>query len=122
MKECVEDFETCKACGGECCKSLAIEIPAPKDVDDFQDLKWYLYHTGLTVYLDKDGEWNVEVHLKCKYLDKDGKCTIYGERPPVCRAFEVVGCNNGDDRVVWLKTPEDVDAYVAKLKDEGKLN
>ncbi|MBW2972612.1 YkgJ family cysteine cluster protein [Candidatus Woesearchaeota archaeon] len=121
MATYVEDLNKCMACGAECCRSLAIEIDAPEDLDDFEDLKWYIYHKGLTVYLDTDGVWNVEIPTKCVHLDREGKCLIYKDRPPVCREFDVVDCNDGDDRSVWFKTAEDVDKYVAELKKQGKL-
>lgn len=46
---------------------------------------------------------------------------IYDSRPPVCRDYYVDECDNGDDAVVTLETPEDVDRHIAKLKKEGKL-
>jgi Fe-S-cluster containining protein len=113
---------TCLDCGGKCCKSIAIQIDTPKSVDDYQDLKWYLYHPGLSVYLDSDKEWLVEIPIRCRHLDKKGKCRIYSRRPPICKDFDTKTCEeNKGEVLVKLKTPEDVDRHVRKLKRQGKL-
>lgn len=113
--------DKCFECGGECCKSVAIRVDEPEDVDDYLDFKWYLFHPGLTVYLDTEGDWHVDVPIKCRHLTKDGRCRIYEERPPVCRDYDVDECDNGDDTVVTFEKPEDVDRYIAKLRARGEL-
>jgi len=113
---------TCLYCGGKCCKSIAIQIDTPKSADDYEDLKWYLYHKGLSVYFDSDKEWLVEIPITCRHLDKKGKCKIYSNRPPICRDFDTDTCEENKGKVfVRLKTPEDVDKYIAKLRKERRI-
>jgi Fe-S-cluster containining protein len=114
--------EKCFECRGECCRSVAIELEEPEDLNEFEDLKWYLFHTGITVYIDKDGDWYVDVPIKCKHLDDEGKCMIYETRPPVCRDYDVDDCDNAEDEETEFETPQDVDDYVAKLKAEGRFD
>lgn len=107
---------TCDECGGDCCKRIAIQIEKPKTRDDIEDLKWYLYHDRLAVYIDNEGDWLVQVPVKCKHLI-NGKCSIYSGRPPVCRKAKVSECQrNVKETVKVFRTPEDVDTYLKTLK------
>ncbi len=121
MSDCAIDCDKCFTCGGECCKSVAIKLEDPVDIDDYEDFKWYVFHPGLSVYLDTDDEWHVDVPIKCKHLGRNGKCKVYDDRPPVCRDYDVRECDEGDDSKVTLSTPEEVDSYIRKLKRAGKL-
>jgi Fe-S-cluster containining protein len=115
------NYDKCRECGGLCCKTFAVIIDKPECEEDYEHFKWYLYHTGTSVFMDKDGDWNVEVHLPCKHLGDASKCRIYDERPPICREYNELECDDGPDVKIEFKTPEEVDEYVKKLKAEGKL-
>jgi Fe-S-cluster containining protein len=117
-----EDLKKCLDCGAECCKSVAIELDDPEDLDDYMDLKWYLYH-GFTVFQDHEGDWHVDIPHRCHNLLADNRCAVYRDRPPVCRDFEVRNCDNGDDEEnkVTFEKPEDVDRHIEKLRAEGTL-
>ena len=54
----------CKECGGECCKSISIQIEKPTTKEDFEDLKWYLYHKGMFLYIDNENDWVAEIPIK----------------------------------------------------------
>ncbi|MBN1544454.1 YkgJ family cysteine cluster protein [Candidatus Woesearchaeota archaeon] len=112
--------QKCSACGGACCRSFCIDIDPPQDLDGFQDIKWYLFHRGVTVCLNKDGSWEVDTAIPCMHLDENNGCRIYPDRPPVCRDYTLEDCE-GDDYAEVFRTPEDIDAYVEKLRKEGKL-
>jgi len=111
----------CLECDGECCKKLAIEVDEPETEEDFDDVKWYLYHEGVSVFQDKNKVWCVLFDTKCKHLDENGKCEIYEKRPPVCREYSDCDLDNKENYLVYFETPEDVDRYVEELKREGKL-
>jgi Fe-S-cluster containining protein len=115
----VTDCKKCRDCGGECCKSVAIKLEDPQDIDDYLDFKWYIFHPGLTVYLDDEDDWHVDVPIKCRHLKSNSQCAIYKDRPPVCRDYDVKECDNGMDMKIELTTPEEVDSYIAKLKKQG---
>jgi Fe-S-cluster containining protein len=113
---------TCLECRGECCKKLAFNIEAPKNIIDFQDIKWYLYHEGVIVYIDNEGDWMVQVPVKCTKLGKNGRCTIYEDRPPICRMSKVEDCEkNTDEMAVVFRTVKDLESYMNKsLKKKRK--
>lgn len=108
---------TCKECGGECCKKLAFNVQPRLTKHDFEDLKWYLYHEGVIVYIDNEGDWMVQVPIKCTKLDKNNRCTIYDKRPPICREAKLEDCEmNTNEMAVVFETPEDLDAYMKEKK------
>lgn len=107
----------CKQCGGECCKKLAFQISKPKTVRDFEDMKWFLYHEGVIIYIDNEGSWLVQVPTRCTKLDKNDRCTIYDKRPPVCRFSKVEECEmNTNEMDVVFNTIEDLEKYMKKRK------
>jgi len=77
----------CQGCTGACCKQQGPEynysvMLTPEDGDKFDDVAWWYDHPdgfyvrGLPY---EDG--------KCVYLGDDNRCTIYEERPQICRRF-----------------------------------
>ena len=108
---------TCEECGGECCKKFAVQIEAPKSMVDYHDIKWYLYHTGVIVYIDNEGDWLVQIPIKCEKLDKNGRCTIYDKRPPICRTAKLEECEkNTNEMAVVFKDVEALEKYMKKKK------
>ena len=106
----------CKECRGECCKKLAFHIDTPRNVLDFEDIKWYIYHKDALVYIDRDGDWMVQVPAVCSKLDKNGRCTIYDRRPPICRLSKVEDCEkNTNEMDVVFRTVKDLEKYMEKL-------
>jgi len=107
----------CKRCDAACCRYITTLIDKPKDSDDWDEIKWMLMHKGVIVYVDEDGDWNVETLANCKHLDENtNKCKIYDKRPKVCRDHGTDECEIHDDDFSDLvfRKPEDVDEYLKK--------
>ncbi len=108
---------TCEECKAKCCRYIAIETDEPDCLDDWDQIKWLLMHEGVSVYLDNEGDWVVEVITNCKNLDENNKCKIYDTRPDLCQDHDVETCvMNGEGKVekILFKTAEDVDKYLKK--------
>ncbi|GEM_PF-6356743 len=106
-------YNDCVRCGGKCCKFFG--VPAiyenvlkitgvPLNIYktfDPDPSKYFGLHKGVTV---KDNKFIVAkdirveskttrlgpyliVHSSCVKLTKDGKCSIHGEHPSMCRSF-----------------------------------
>ena len=83
----------CDKCTGLCCRYFALPIETPEDWDDFDDIRWYLCHEAVTVFVE-DGDWYLNVKNKCLHLsDKDYKCQIYPLRPKICRGYKTDDCD-----------------------------
>ena len=83
----------CEKCTGLCCRYFALPIETPENKDDFDDIRWYLCHKGITIFIE-DGDWYLNIKNKCKYLsDKDNRCKIYSRRPNICRGYRHDDCD-----------------------------
>ena len=83
----------CQECIGLCCRYFALPIEDPEDWDDYDDIRWYLCHEDVTVFLE-DGDWYLNIRNKCKYLSQDDyKCEKYDMRPKICRGYRTKDCD-----------------------------
>ena len=83
-----------------CCTYVGIGIHSPHRPRYATDVLWYLYHAGVYVYRDGDGEWSVHFETRCRNLAPNNMCRIYEKRPHICRDFDnttcEVNCNEGE--------------------------
>ena len=97
---------TCDNCKAKCCKYIAVEIDTPETEDDFENIKWYLYHDNVIVYQDWEDSWLVEFRTPCKYLSEENKCQVYDKRPKICKDHDIQNCvmnGNGEPEKVLYK-------------------
>ncbi|MDD5134209.1 MAG: YkgJ family cysteine cluster protein [Phycisphaerae bacterium] len=87
----------CHACKGLCCRYMALPIETPKDRGDFDDIRWYLAHKDVSVFVE-DGDWYINIKNKCRHIsEKDHRCRIYEKRPRICRGYKTVDCEFTSD-------------------------
>ena len=82
----------CDKCTGLCCRYFALPIETPENREDYDDIRWYLCHEGVTVFVE-DGDWYVNVKNKCRNLNEKNRCAIYTRRPKLCRDYSEEGCD-----------------------------
>ena len=83
----------CDKCTGLCCRYFALPLDTPEDKNDYDDIRWFLCHKGISVFVE-DGDWYVRVQNKCKHLsEKDHRCKIYNKRPRICRQYRHRSCD-----------------------------
>lgn len=118
----------------QCCSYVATEIDEPTDNADYDCVLWYLYHPGVSVFLDFDGDWYIQFDSKCENLTENGLCGIYETRPEICRDYDWKECEvrwpeeplhkasfeRADDFLVWLekRRPKSFKKYM-KYKRKG---
>lgn len=93
----------CRACAGACCESLHL-TPAPGELG-----AW------LRTFAARElASGQVEVEVRCSRLTPAGACSVYEERPGICRAFPAGGpqCL---EVVRRRRTPE----QYAAIREEG---
>jgi uncharacterized protein len=108
----------CDECNGECCRDVTVGLDEPENMEDWQDIRWMVVHNNVSVYLDEEGDWVVEFKTPCVKLDKDNKCTMYTNRPVMCRNHELDSCiknGEGDLHKIRFDTIEEVDEYIEKV-------
>jgi len=114
-----KNIHDCPKCKSQCCKSVTIEIDTPHSKKDFDEIKWFVLHENVIVYIDTERKWNLEFVSPCKALDKNGLCTIYKDRPIICRLYpksdESCVFEDNPCRKIFTKA-EEVTAYFDKKK------
>lgn len=91
----------CSKCTGLCCRYFALPIDTPEDWDDYDDIRWYLAHENVTVFVE-DGDWYLNIKNKCTHLsEEDYKCDIYEIRPKICRGYSEDSCDLTGDNYEW---------------------
>ena len=105
---------TCDNCDAKCCKYLAMEIDTPESRDDFENIRWYVAHKDVIVYVDGDGAWHVEFQTPCEYLGEGNKCQIYKKRPKICKTYSQDECHfhNEYEEAHTFHSIEEIDEYI----------
>ena len=112
----------CEHCTGHCCKYLALPLDTPETSRDFDDMRWYLMHEGVTIFVE-DGEWYVQFASRCRHLLPDNLCGVYQRRPQICREYKAGECDyiGGGYGYDQLFTQVDqLEAYAKEALDKGK--
>lgn len=113
-----------------CCRHIAVEIDKPESKKEFDQIRWFLLHEDIWIFIDNDNSWNLQVNRTCVKLtplDKrnlmgqvGGSCSYYEKRPSICRNYSAVNCErNGDGdsfKIMWKEIEE-----FEKWVDEGKV-
>jgi Fe-S-cluster containining protein len=109
------DKVECTDCG-RCCMYVAIEIDPPTRPRNATDILWYLYHPGISIYVDGNEEWCIQFESRCENLGEDLLCKIYRQRPHICRGFDSETCevNGKEGEAFTLRTPDEFLAYLRK--------
>lgn len=87
----------CKKCDAKCCRYFALHIDTPRKKHDFENIRWYLAHKGVTIFVEKR-KWYLEIANECRYLKGDHKCGIYDKRPLICREHSTKTCEHVFDK------------------------
>lgn len=118
----MENF-SCENCDGKCCKYVAMEIDTPEDISDFEDIKWYVCHKNINVFVDEDHVWHVEFLTQCEHLGENNECLIYEKRPSICREHSHEEClfhNNDYKEIYSFSCIEDVEKYIKDVFEKGE--
>ncbi len=97
-----------------CCRHVSVGVDEPEDDEDLDELVWLLLHENIAVYIDDEGDWYVEFITPCTALTADGRCSIHGDHPEMCRGYDPESClahGEGDWFEHYFKTPEELREY-----------
>lgn len=105
----------CEHCTGVCCRYIALPIDTPETAADFDDIRWYLLHEDVSVFVE-DGDWYISFATNCRHLLPDNRCAIYPTRPRICRQYTTDTCDYHSGDYGWehhFTAPEHLEAYRA---------
>ncbi len=106
----------CEHCTAACCRYIALPIEKPQTRADFDDIRWYLLHEHVSVFVE-DGDWYIAFNTPCRHLQPDNRCGIYPTRPRICRAYSTDNCDYHSGDYGWeehFAAPEHLDEYLAR--------
>ncbi len=112
IQECL-----CDRCTALCCRYFALEIDEPDSPEEFDDIRWYLAHENVHIFVEDD-QWYLSVQTRCQYLQDDNKCGIYEDRPKICRQYSTDNCDyhTGQyDFQQYFTKPEQLEAYAQSV-------
>jgi len=117
LMNCPDNCKDCSKCNGACCRYVVIEMDAPKELEDFDIIKWYVCHKNVNVFVEEDGAWNIEFITPCEHLGEDNLCKIYEKRPQICRDFSVDECphHNVYNELHSFRCLQDLEDYIEKV-------
>jgi hypothetical protein len=95
---------------------MTIQIPTPRSKLDFDNIRWYILHRNVSVFVDWEGDWMVQFDTPCEWL-VDGRCSHYSLRPEVCRDYDPADCeryNRSPAERLLLRTEADLERYLAE--------
>lgn len=75
---------SCSLCKGACCEEMLL----PRGPADDDASRWFALH-GTPVI--REGTPFLRFELRCTMLSPGGTCSVYEQRPEVCRTFELGG-------------------------------
>ena len=105
----------CDTCIALCCRYIAVEVDGPDVPKDFDLLRWFLLHENTRLFVE-GRSWFLQFFTRCRALGSDNRCTIYHERPDICREYETDGCDRDEAQQVSKAGPvfntlQELDAY-----------
>lgn len=104
----------CEHCTAACCRYVALPIDTPETAADFEDLRWYLIHEHISIFVE-DGDWYISFQTPCRHLQSDHSCGIYETRPRICRKYSTEDCDYHSGDYNWqhhFTCAEHLDAYL----------
>jgi Fe-S-cluster containining protein len=100
----------CGGCTALCCSYFALEIDTPDEPADFENLRWYIIHQDVQIFVDDD-TWFLQINRKCTWLDGN-KCGNYENRPQICRDYTDELCDlDGPESDLTFRNIEELEAY-----------
>jgi len=114
--------KTCESCDAKCCKHVAVEIDVPEQIEDFENIKWFVSHKKVNVFIDEDKNWYLEFLTPCEFLGEKNKCINYDHRPEICKEYGHDECtfhNEYKDNFLFTNL-EDIEKYIKEIYLQGK--
>jgi Fe-S-cluster containining protein len=81
----------CSRCTAKCCQYFALGIDTPTTWEDFDDIRWFLAHEDVSVFVDGE-DWYIMVFRRCRHVLPNHACGIYPERMRICREYSTDDC------------------------------
>jgi len=86
-----ENADLCSGCV-LCCTYITVQIDTPRSAWEYDQWIWALHHEHISLHVERPEKWFLHVATRCGKLGDDGRCTIYGRHPVLCREYDPREC------------------------------
>ncbi len=120
-----ENIKSCQGCPALCCRYVSLEIDKPNTPEDWDNIRWYLLHENIIVYIDHENDWMIEFKTKCKKLGPDNRCQIHKSKPHICNEFKAEECehhNNASPYKIKFESVEELEMYLHDQNIQNNKN
>lgn len=113
--------QPCSKCNALCCRHIAIEIDRPVNKKDYDNIRWYLIHKKVSVFVDHKRKWYIKFDTPCEHIVKN-RCGIYETRPRICREYPEDGydCEKQGEGNYYTQLFEDEQSFCEYLDSKNK--
>ncbi len=111
-----QNMMLCAGCV-RCCTYVAVVVDAPDTPWQYDQYVWLLEHRNIWMYVERGNHWYVQFETVCERLSPEGRCTIHGKHPVLCKKYDARNCERrgelsdviarfrqGPELVAWLET------------------
>ena len=109
-----ENADLCAGCV-KCCSYVSVEVDSPRTSREYDQWIWALHHRNVSMYLERPESWHLVFHTVCDQLGGDGRCTIHGRHPVLCREYDPRSCERRrplSDIVAWFDDAAQFEAWI----------
>ena len=83
----------------------------------WSEMRWMVAHNRVSIGRSSStGDWSVVFTTECSKLTKEGRCSIYQQRPLICKEYSAETCSkNGEGAIYDLEFDnlEDFDKWLS---------
>jgi len=109
-----ENADLCAGCIA-CCTYVSIEIDPPRAAFEYDQWLWALHHDKVSLYVERPERWYVNFETRCNKLNEQGRCSIHGRHPVLCREYDPRSCERRfplTDIVAWFRSAEEFETWI----------
>jgi len=113
-----ENADLCAGCV-KCCTYVAVEIDPPGSPVDYDQWIWALHHKTISIYIEKPQKWFLCVDAVCEQLNDQGRCSIYGRHPVLCREYDPRECERRlplTEIKAWFHNAYEFEAWIQRQR------
>jgi Fe-S-cluster containining protein len=108
-----ENADLCSGCV-KCCTYITVEIDPPRASWEYDQWIWALHHQTIQLFVERPERWLLHIDTLCRQLDSQGRCSIYGRHPVLCREYDPRSCERRLPLAVraWFANAEQFEEWI----------
>jgi Fe-S-cluster containining protein len=105
---------------------VAIQVDKPTCKADYDKIRWYLLHQNIWISIDLQGDWILEFRTPCRNIDKNNRCSEYGNRPKLCQDYPADNelCERQTEELCYthlFRNVDEFESYLDNLKIDWRF-